>query len=206
VAARDLLLGTRSGYTVFRRLIKADRGMRMIVDDHIRAAEGQTLIDLGCGTGDLVKMLPGSVSYIGIDHNPSYLSPEALGEDGGTGPRFVNADLGDLGAVTLPQADVSVALGVLHHLTDEQVVNLLRSVAAVTRPGGRFVSVDPVFHPDQRSVARIAMSMDRGRFVRQREHYEFLTRSVFADVRAVVRSDINPFPYTHLVLEVAIDL
>jgi hypothetical protein len=45
------------------------------------------------------------------------------------------------------------------------------------------------------------MAMDRGRYVRQREHYEMLAREVFADVRATVRSDINPFPYTHLILE-----
>lgn len=178
--------------------------MKLIVDQHIRPSAGQTIIDLGCGTGDLADMLPDSVTYIGIDHNPAYLSPDDLPAGDSQRRRFVNADLASLGDVSLPQADVSVALGVLHHLSDDQVLQLLHSVAAVTRDGGRFVSIDPVFDPDQRSIARIAMAMDRGRFVRQREHYEMLVRSVFDDVNVIVRSDVNPFPYTHIILEVTV--
>lgn len=175
--------------------------MKLIVDQHVRPEAGQTIIDLGCGTGDLADMLPESVTYIGIDHNPAYLSPDELQAGSDERRRFVNADLSALGSVSLPSADISVALGVLHHLTDDQVIQLLHSVRAVTRPGGRFVSIDPVFDPDQRSIARVAMAMDRGRFVRQREHYDMLVRSVLPDLEVVVRSDVNPFPYTHIVFE-----
>lgn len=45
------------------------------------------------------------------------------------------------------------------------------------------------------------MALDLGRFVRLREHYEMIVRSVFPDATVTVRSDINPFPYTHIIFE-----
>jgi hypothetical protein len=43
----------------------------------------------------------------------------------------------------LPQADAAVAVMVLHHLTDDQVIALLRNLSRSVK---RFVCVDPVRH------------------------------------------------------------
>lgn len=179
--------------------------MQRLLDDHVAARSGEVLADLGCGTGDLAQMLPDDVTYIGIDHNPAYISSTALDLLPG-GRYFVNADLAELASLDLPPIDVAVAIGVLHHLTDAQVTDMLRATRDKLGPGGRLVTVDPVFHPDQRSSARIMMAMDRGRFVRQREHYEALFTAVFPSGTGTVRTDINPFPYTHLILAATVDV
>jgi cyclopropane fatty-acyl-phospholipid synthase-like methyltransferase len=164
---------------------------------------GELLADLGCGTGDLAQMLVDGVTYVGIDHNPAYISSTALDIEPG-GRYFVNGDLADLADLALPPVDVAVAIGVLHHLPDDLVVTMLEATRAKLAPGGRIVTIDPVFHPDQRSSARIMMAMDRGRFVRQQPHYEYLFRSVFPSGEGRTRSDINPFPYTHLIMSATV--
>jgi ubiquinone/menaquinone biosynthesis C-methylase UbiE len=173
--------------------------MQMIVDDHLRPRDGQTIIDLGCGTGDLARMLPESVTYVGIDHNPAYLSPAQLPTSGGT--HFINADLASLTDIELPRADTAVAIGVLHHLPDPVARSMIVAVLGLLKPGGRLLTVDPVFSPEQASSARIMMAMDRGRFVRHREHYEVLFDPANARTTTTIRSDINPFPYTHCIIE-----
>jgi len=200
VAFRDSLLGTRTGYSLFRKLIKADRGMKRLVDDYLLPQPGQTVIDLGCGTGDLAQFIPASTRYIGVDHNPAYLAPSSITEGLNSGRRvFINADLGELNRLDLPPADSAFALGVLHHLTDSQALKMIESAMSLLVSGGTLVTVDPVFVPQQASSARVMMALDRGRFVRQVEHYRFLFDQVRPGATMHLRSDINPFPYNHIV-------
>lgn len=195
------MLGTRWGYSLFRTLIRADRGMQRIVQDYIRPQSGQTIADLGCGTGDLADMLPPDVVYIGVDHNDAYLDPSQAMKGATQGRRFINGDLGKLADLELPPLDAALALGVLHHLDDDQVRHMLTAIRSKLAPGGRMVTVDPVLVPAQRSSARIMMVMDRGRHVRQLDHYRMLVGEVFPDYEVHVRGDLNPFPYTHCIFE-----
>ena len=205
MALRDRLLATKGGYALFRKVVRADRSMQKIVDIYIRPAGGQVVVDLGCGIGDLAQMLPESVDYIGVDHNPSYLAPDQLSTSAENRRQFINADVTGIGGLDLPPIDVAVAIGVLHHLTDTQVTEMLYSVATKLAPSGRLVTVDPVFWPEQASSTRIMMALDRGRYVRQSEHYDFLVRQAFPSAERTIRSDLNAFPYTHCIFEASTD-
>ena len=149
---RDRLLGTKVGYTTFRRLIKADRSMQRLVDEHFRLPPGSRVLDVGCGTGDLARLVP-NVDYVGVDHNSAYV--ESDGASAGGEPRFVNADLAQLGDLDIGLFSTAVAVGVLHHLDDDLARSVIADVHQKLVPGGRFVTVDPAFHPDQRATARV---------------------------------------------------
>jgi hypothetical protein len=45
------------------------------------------------------------------------------------------------------------------------------------------------------------MALDRGRFVRHPGDYRRLADRTFEKVLVTVRHDINPFPYTHCIVE-----
>jgi SAM-dependent methyltransferase len=162
----------------------------------LKPVAGQTVLDLGCGTGDLARFLNPDSLYIGVDNNAAYLSvSESTDLSAQFGRFFVNADLASLEDLELPAADAAIALGVLHHLSDPQVLNLLRAVRKFLKPGGSLVTVDPVFVPDQAASARVMMALDRGRYVRHIEHYKFLFEEACQGAEVYVRDDINPFPY-----------
>jgi SAM-dependent methyltransferase len=94
-----------------------------------------------------------------------------------------------------------IAHGVLHHLDDDQARTLFRVARRALKPGGRLVTYDGCFTPDQSAAARFVVSLDRGRHVRTREAYERLARGEFSEVRTFVRHDLVRIPYTHLIME-----
>ena len=99
--------------------------------------------------------------------------------------------------------DIVTANGVVHHLDDEEAATLFRLGHEVLRPGGRLVTSDGCFVAGQSPVARLLLSMDRGRYVRQADEYIRLARTAFEGVQASIRHDLLRFPFTHIMLECA---
>ncbi|MEP7204100.1 MAG: class I SAM-dependent methyltransferase [Ilumatobacteraceae bacterium] len=200
MSIRHRVLGHPRGYAAFRRLLRAESATRTIITDHIRCKPGDRVLDLGCGNGELANYLPG-VEYVGVDHNPKYIASARGPRTSAAHVEFLEADLADLGSLTLENFDVVVALGVLHHLSTPVASATVANAYDLLNDEGRLVTLDPTFHPEQRSITRILMAMDRGLYVRHPEDYERLIRASFPDLRTTIRSDLVPFPYTHCIIE-----
>lgn len=74
-----------------------------------------SVIDLGCGTGDLKRFLDArfdGVSYLGIEQVPEFV---ALARERHAGDRDASFELGDFNAMLLPRADHVIACGSLSY-------------------------------------------------------------------------------------------
>ena len=154
-------------------------------------------MDIGCGPGELLSYLP-EMEYWGFDISETYIE-HAKGKFGARGSfscKLLTAE--DL--KTMPQFDVVVASGVLHHMDDDVARDLVALSHAALRPGGRFVTVDPCWTDIQHPVARFLISRDRGRNVRTASGYEQLVSPFYAERRITVRHKAW-VPYTHCFME-----
>lgn len=194
---RDLL-ARPAVYSLFRRLVGRDGARSVYAQQHLRLLPGQRVLDIGCGTGDILRHLP-PVRYVGYDLSPRYIERARrwYGDRGEFHCRAVGDDL----RVAEAGYDVVIAHGLLHHLDDDGARALFRVARRALRPGGRLVTFDGCFTDDQSAAARLLLSLDRGRHVRDRDAYERLARSAFEQVRSSVRSDLIRLPYTHLIME-----
>lgn len=192
-----VLLGSAPVYSLFRKLVGRDASRLAYVREHLRLEPGQRVLDLGCGPGDILQFLP-AVEYVGYDINPAYIerARKRFGQRGAFHCRAVTDDL----SVT-PPFDVVIAHGVLHHLDDDAARTLFRVARRALKPGGRLVTFDGCFAEGQPALARLFLSLDRGRHVRSRDAYERLARSEFEEVKCFVRHDLIRIPYTHLIME-----
>lgn len=195
---RDSLLADAGWYHRWKRLIRANRAMTVIAEEYIAASPGDKVLDVGCGDGDTRATL-GDVDYTGIDLNEDYLRVAGSHSDGST--RFINANVAELAGLGLGPFDVAIGVGLLHHLCDDEVSGLLSGIAAALRPGGRLVTVDPVFDPAQRTTARVLAALDRGRYVRDAGGYQRLVGEHLSVIRAEVRHDLLVMPYSHCIIE-----
>lgn len=192
------LLGVPAIYSLFRKFVGRDSVRRQYAEQHIRARAGQRVLDIGCGTGDILEFLP-DVDYVGFDMDPSYI--RAAQQRFGSRGTFFCEPVSE--GVNVPPAsfDIVIAHGVLHHLDDDEARALFKIARSALKPGGRLLTFDGCYSDDQSWMARYVVSRDRGRHVRHKEAYEALAATAFAHVTATVRHDLIRIPYTHLIME-----
>ncbi|HUT80873.1 MAG TPA: class I SAM-dependent methyltransferase [Candidatus Bathyarchaeia archaeon] len=76
-----------------------------------KSIEGQSILDLGCGTATLQPFLPKGIEYIGVDLNENFLAFANRKKRGTFYKRNITEDLSDF------KADTVVLSDVLHHVT-----------------------------------------------------------------------------------------
>lgn len=103
-------------------------GFMKPVSESIKQAKNKRILDLGCGTGDLIKFLNPS-EYIGLDINQNFIK---IAKKKYPDFRFIVADITK---VRLPKEkfDYVIIVNVLHHLKDIQVKKLFSNISLVKK-------------------------------------------------------------------------
>jgi len=105
-------------YTWLQNVLGAEKSRKEIVTKYLDIKSGMSILDVGCGPGDLLPFLPNAVEYVGFDFENSYIEKarKRFGEQGS----FVCEDVTrfDFGE---KKFDRVIIIGVLHHL--ETVAN-----------------------------------------------------------------------------------
>ncbi|UXB20677.1 class I SAM-dependent methyltransferase [Stenotrophomonas maltophilia] len=188
-------------YDLLQNLLGARRSRERLIRDHIRPREGDYILDIGCGTGELFSQMPPGIRYIGFDLSPAYI--DAARERFGDRGRFECMDVADyeVSHEQKQKADLVLAIGILHHLDDSHARALMRTAHAALKPGGRFISLDGTYIDGQSAIARGLISRDRGKSIRTPAAYQALAEAEFGTVNGQVRGDLLFVPYTHYIME-----
>ncbi len=118
----------------YRDLARTNRwlGNTRAILRRLKASGAQSVLDIGCGQGALLKEIRESLGLrvIGFDLRPV--------------PRpALEIAMGDAVKDPLPQADVALAVLMVHHLSEDEIVQLIRNVSQSCR---RFLILDLVRH------------------------------------------------------------
>ena len=185
-------------YARFAQMV-GGRSRETYVRDYVRPGPHDRILDIGCGTADILKYLPAEVEYVGFDSSERYID-HARARFGARAQflcrRVTRALLADFAGF-----DLVLANGVLHHLADEEAIDLFEVARAALVSPGRLITLDGCVVPGQSSVVRYLLAHDRGRFVRTEEAYLALARRVFSQVKSDIRHDLMRIPYTHIIME-----
>lgn len=181
-------------YSLFQKLVKTQRYERHL-DSLIGSPENLRVLDFGCGPGDLYPRLSRS-NYLGID--PSENNIRRATERFGNSERVPEFKIGDESLVrSLPEEsfDLVIAIGVLHHMSNESVLEFLHSAAKILRPTGIFLTLDPVRHSEESYLGGFLVGQDRGRNVRSPEGYLQLIRQNFDPMECGIKRGMLRIPY-----------
>jgi SAM-dependent methyltransferase len=185
-------------YRLFGRLVGAHALRTAYVHECVRPREGDRVLDIGCGPGDILNFLP-PVSYVGFDINPDYI--QAARARFGQRAQFFQQAIDRELVGRFSDFDIVMANGLLHHLDDAGAGELLTIAFTALKPGGRLITLDGVISPDQSRAAYYLVSHDRGRFMRTEAGYTQLAGRVFPHVKAQIWHSRLRIPYTHIVME-----
>ncbi len=185
-------------YDFAQSCIRSQASRRRFFAEHVRPGPDDSVLDIGCGTGDALSYLT-TEDYVGIDLNPHYVTvARKRYPDRG---QFLLSDVMHLREQIDGPFDVALALGVLHHLADDVASAALESIASLLSPTGRLVTHDPVLTDSQSRMARWFVKRDRGPHVRREADLVRLVRRHFGVVRTTIVERPLRIPYTEIVLE-----
>jgi len=189
-------------YAAVQSLAGANRARRWLAGHFWRATSGTKVIDVGCGTGEVLDFLPTSVRYVGFDLSAQYIG-HARQRYGARGDFLVGtaADFLAHPDSRLADADLVLCNGLLHHLDDAEVLDVFRLAARLLKPTGRMVCLEPTTLAHQVPWSRWMMSQDRGKNIRQEHQWKSLAARAFPSFETHILTGLYRIPYTHIVIE-----
>src|SRR5215469_6383517 len=136
-------------FELVQHAVGARSWLQRFVRDTIRPLPGERMLDIGCGPAAIVRYLPPLV-YVGVDRSEAYIraAQERFGEYG----RFFCDDISALRQHEFERFDIATAIGVLHHIDDNEAIELFRNVDALLTSGGRFFTADPCYFAGQPTI------------------------------------------------------
>lgn len=164
----------------------------------IDANPGYKILDIGCGPASILNHL-NDVQYSGIDISEKYIqtAQQTFGSKG----TFYCASVDSFPTLSDTKFDRILLIGVLHHLTDAQISNMIPSITKLLAPGGKIISLDGVFIKKQNPITRLLLMMDRGKNVRYEDGYLKLLQPFVEISNTSIRRDLLRFPSSHLFIE-----
>jgi SAM-dependent methyltransferase len=185
-------------YDLFQKILGADKFRRQIVSEFILPNKKDRILDIGCGTARILDFLPESIGYYGFDINQDYINA-AKSKFSNRGIFFC-ANLDESYLKTFGFFDTILAIGILHHLNNDDSKKLIELAKKNLKPGGKFISIDACLISNQNPLAKFIIMRDRGQNIRTPKGYQSLTNGIFSKVKTTLRH--QPFiPYTHWIME-----
>lgn len=183
-------------YGLLQNLVRSKKHIEERVDKYIKPKAGDVILDIGCGPADILDFLP-EVKYYGFDLSHKYIN-EAKGKYGSRGEFFCQK----LSEANIPDVtfDIVLANNVLHHLNDDEAIELFKLAKKCLKHGGRLVTCDGCRSADEGLISKIILSLDRGKYVRDKEGYLSLARLVFNNVAHETRNDLAYIPVNGIFL------
>ena len=189
-------------YNLFQTSIGANAWRQREISKHLitRAASNPSIIDLGCGTGTTLTYFPHNINYLGIDRNAAYIAHAARKfRDNYKNAKFLNSEIGHNFLFNGKFFEIVLAIGLIHHLDNYECSCLIKEIKQIMQPESVFFALDPLFDEKQSAVARMIISADRGKNVRNLKEYIELYSAEFSNIEYFI--DYSPLliPYTGIV-------
>ena len=138
-------------YDLFGTVISfgRDKAIREKLVEVAAPAPGETVLDVGCGTGTLalaLKSRVGTGEVHGIDASPEMI--DVAREKAAKAGSDIDFQVALIEALPFPDAtfDLVTSSLMLHHLPDDLKRRGLAEIRRVLKPGGRFLALDFAAH------------------------------------------------------------
>jgi cyclopropane fatty-acyl-phospholipid synthase-like methyltransferase len=185
-------------YNSFQNLVGSNNVRKILVSNYLNLNGNEKILDIGCGTSEILEYLPKGIEYHGYDLSSRYI--EHAKKKYGNRGNFYCADATKIKLNKDSKFSRVLALGLLHHLNDDEVLLLFKFVKSILKPDGYLITYDGCYTQTQSKIARYIISKDRGKNVRTLKGYQDLAEQCFTSIHTEIREDLLRIPYTNVIM------
>jgi cyclopropane fatty-acyl-phospholipid synthase-like methyltransferase len=186
-------------YKLLQFLLGDAKIYKKFLESIFKEAENRTIsiLDIGCGNGNIVRYLPKSIKYLGYDFNSNYiLNAKKLYSNEKIKFECIDINIGKLNFDS--NFDFVIVIGVLHHLSDEACRQVFETAINHLSKGGSLLTIDPTFVPKQNAIAKFIISKDRGKSIRTSSQMKNIQSEYFESIKHSIYNNLGNIPYNHL--------
>jgi 2-polyprenyl-3-methyl-5-hydroxy-6-metoxy-1,4-benzoquinol methylase len=187
-------------YNCWQYIMGGEKARATIAEKYIKAQPGERVLDIGCGTGTLFELMGKKINYVGYDISEDYINFAKKKFKNETNAKFYCTRVNEI-ELFEKDFDVVIAIGILHHLDDEEALRVLELANMHLKQDGRFILCEPMWIQNQNRFAKLMLSIDRGKAIRNEEQYTNMLDKFFTNQKAVIDESLFNVPYTICVME-----
>lgn len=184
-------------YDIFSKALGAENSRQFYAERYVNAESNSKILDIGCGTSEILLHLPKDIEYIGYDLSEKYITA-ARARFGNRGTWHCSS-VSEMNTDDIGTFDIVIATGILHHLDDSEAIRLIEIAFSALKTNGRFVNLENTFTKDQSVISRWIVEQDRGKNIRTPEGYINLIKLYFSKYTFNIHHDLLRVPYTHII-------
>jgi len=181
-------------YEIIQNMLGRKKAFRYLANGPLKTKTGDRILDVGCGPATLREYL-GDVEYTGMDLNAQHIE-KAIAKYGHNSKFFCGNAVTEIEKAPGPY-DLIICIGLLHHLDNDDAIELLNSLSLRLAPTGRIVTYDPVYIDKQNIIAKKLNDLDSGQNIRTPAGYKSLFNIQSVDLKTEVLSGMLNVPYNH---------
>ena len=151
------------------------------------------ILDIGCGPAQIIEHLP-QCDYYGYDidqRSIQYAKKKYYQKNF----HFYCKKFNKTELKRLPKFDFIIFFGILHHLSNKEVYEILKLCKKIMKKNSKLLTEDPIFLENQNPIAKFLIKKDRGLNVRIKREYLALLKNHFKKIKNKVTHQYF-IPYT----------
>lgn len=189
-------------YELFQKFLGGGNAKKWLAQNVWAPRSGDVIVDIGCGSGNILEYLPPDIEYLGIDTSEEYIrSARRRFAAGGTFFLGTAQDFVNQNSSYFDSADLVLCNGLLHHLSDCEALEVLELSKRIMKSGGRLVCLEATFLARQTRLSRWILNRDRGKHIRSEQEWKNLIGQAFESYSTHILTGLIRIPYTHIVIE-----
>lgn len=186
------ILDNKLGWYYSRKLLDFSIGsyrLRMpLIKKYALKIGNESILDVGCGTGEMSIYTKGD--YLGIDLDQNYID-FAKNKFTTGNHKFVRKDLNTFKS-TDKKYEVGLLIDLTHHITDKELVSLLTKLNTLITKD--IIICDPIKQMKSNYFGQLLTNIDRGRFIRQKNHEITLIKKTLGNKKIYTIVDLRLGP------------
>ena len=151
------------------------------------------ILDIGCGPAQILEHIP-QCDYYGYDIDDRSIQ-YAKKKYHQKNYHFYCKKFNKTELKKLPKFDFIIFFGILHHLSNKEVHEILKLCKKIMKKNSKLLTEDPILLENQNVIAKFLIKKDRGLNVRDKQEYINLLKKHFKKIKNKVTHQYF-IPYT----------